>query len=382
MAEEEDLSISEELIPDDETPMKNVTPNRQAGGVRGAVPPTKTTGVEERPQPIIAGAEVSRHEFRGVGSIYARKPVAAVLQIGWREKDGAGGWKYAGSFGGSEAKGQVQCFNIMTSIPDHKETAYGREVHKRSLHPDFKTFNSMDPASCQTIRAWIMNSHVKDCYLKKLGAFAAPQGWSKPPKGWWCEGDSSVARRWLEGKFKEIICPGRMCEFQQDGSGPRGQGQWCKCHLSLIAQFRWKDIDTKSGKPLTWPEVLFQWDTQGWNNASYLDGFFKQIEEATSSLGFAPDTFPLIGLPIVLKLITKSSAAKRARFPVVAVSADGNPMAWMQSMMQLKGVARQQLAEPAALQMLPPPQMTKEDVEEAAERELNPHYRPANERQP
>jgi len=316
-----------------------------------------------------------RPDFRGIGEIHARTPIGAVLQIGWRKPAADGrGWDYAGSFGGSTAKGFKRCFNIMSPVPNTIVKRGSYEAPSRLPHPAFSLFNAADPTKCQTIRAVLVNSSERDAYKKSLGVFKAPGGKPSPPNGWWCQGDANNARRWDGNKFMSIPCPGQMCEYQQDGSGPMGKGTHCKCNLSLIAQFKW---DSRANLP----EVVFEWDSKGWTNAGYMDGLFKQVDEAAGVLGYKPGELPVIGLPIVMQLSEKTKPGKS--YPVVNISVDGNLFRWVQEAHELHRTAGGQRAlpgpsEPLPLAELPPEGFTSDQMQEATEAVLRPDYVPAN----
>jgi len=326
-----------------------------------------------------------RNEFRGIGSVRSRTPIGAYLQIGWRKKRADGLWEYAGAFGGSEKKGMVRCFNIMSPVPDSKGGHTGNEP-RRSPHSNFVGFNSADPSKCKEIRAVLVNSSQTGAYRNKLGAFRAPSGQKSPPRGWWCQGDGKRASRWDGAAFKDIPCPSELCPYQVDGSGPKGNGRWCKCNLSLIAQFRWGWMRNRDGGPIRWPEVVFQWDSKGWNNAGYIQGLFDEIDEVAAVLEYEKGTFPVIGLPITMRLSEKHEVERQ--YPVVNFSIEGSPFDWVRMMHQLQ-VAKNPAAvlagpeqEPLSLEHDPPAGATEEQIDLAREAGLVPgqNYKPANAR--
>lgn len=361
-----DLSMDADAIPDEALPAEERVPLKSAAPVdeKPATPaPTSKPASKASDFP----------EFRGIGEIYARKPIGAVLQVGWRRPGTNGKWEFAGSFGGG-GEDKHRCWNIMSAVCDATGKVGGKDAPIRTPHSAFTRFNTAHPSLCSTIRAVLVNVSEREVYRKKLGAYRAPMdgGHQSPPKGWWCEGDGRNAKRWVKGEFKNIPCPGSLCEFQQEGSGPRGKGVLCKCNTSLIAQFRWQQQEL--------PQLIFQWDSKSWNNAGYLDGLFKQVDEAAAQLfKYEPGTFPLLGLPITLTLSQKTAPQKR--FPVVSCSIDGDMMAWMMQAHQLNTQGKLLGHQgPQPLQLLPPEGYTAADMEDAREANLNPDYRPANER--
>lgn len=362
-----DLSMDEDAIPDDAMPEM---PDDHPDMIEARAAQAKPAAAAPSTKPAAKASDFP--EFRGIGEVYARKPVGAVLQVGWRKQNSDGKWIFAGSFGGG--RDCTRAWHIMSPVPDAIGKVGGKDAPVRSLHPAFSEFNFAHPSKCTTIRAVLVNTAERDVYRKNLGAYRAPMGGGhqSPQKGWWCQGDGRNARRWVKGEFKDIPCPAELCEFQQEGSGPRGQGTLCKCNTSLIAQFRWNTEKM--------PQLIFQWDSKSWNNAGYLDGLFKQVDEAAAQLfKYEPGTFPLLGLPITLTLSQKTAPQKR--FPVVSCSIDGDLMAWMMQAHQLNTQGKFLGHEgPKPLHLLPAEGFTAADMEEAREASLDPNYRPANER--
>lgn len=330
---------------------------------------------------ITRSPEALSRAMRGIGQVYARQPIGAVLQIGWRQKDESGRWKYVGAFGGSEKKGMKRCFNIMTAVPNTKIKRGTMDVPARSLHPDFARFNSADPEKCMSIRAVLVNKDAKDAYRKSLGAFKCLSRDKNPPSGWFCKGDAQKAVRWdaASQSFREIACPAEACEFRQEGSGPKNQGTLCKCNLSLLAQFRWASGDL--------PQLMFQWDSKSWNNAGNLEGLFGQVDEAAGVLGYPNGTFPVMGLPITLTLSQK--VKESSQFPIVSLSVDGDVFSWAKIAHRIFGstaggrqaLGMSQAPAPRALQLEPPEGFTPDEMDAATEAALNPDYRPANVRE-
>ncbi|OHB81184.1 MAG: hypothetical protein A2W31_05075 [Planctomycetes bacterium RBG_16_64_10] len=263
----------------------------------------------------------------------------------------------------------------------------GRPI--RELHPAFTAFNTCHPSKAKVLNCVIIHWNVRESYTNHLGAWKAPPSQKSPDAGWWCEGDAKKAKRWFNGKWCDITCPNRLCEYSLDGSGPKGQGAWCKPHSTLVAQFDWQ------GEFKGLPRVIFQWDSQSWNNVANLDGLFNEIvgESGTKAgrtvglaehLGYVAGSFPVIGLPLTMHLKERIKAQKGRRFPEVSFSTEGDRMAWMQATHALATDEKQrQLAlrdAPAPLQALPPPGFTAEQMQDASEAALSPAYKPANER--
>jgi hypothetical protein len=222
----------------------------------------------------------------------------------------------------------------------------------------------------------LVSWYESEAYEKFLGAYKGPPGKAQPPSGWWCQGDASKAKRWIDGKWCSISCPHRLCEYSLDGSGSKGVGTWCKPHLSLVAQLDWDgDWDGL-------PRLIFQWDSQSWNNVANLDGMFGEINGLAEHMGYQQGKFPIIGLAFVAHLKERVKAAKGRRFPEVSFSTEGDRMAWMGKNHQLALNDQAKLLayeeQPKLLGAAPPPQCTQEQMQEAAEAALSPNYQPRN----
>lgn len=324
-------------------------------------------------------------EFQGVGVIHPRRAIAAVVEILKRKPVEGGRWEPCRPFTKGLPQDAEPAFAIMGAVPSKMEG--GRPI--RELHPAFTAFNTCHPSKAKVLNCVIIHWTVRESYTNHLGAWKAPAGQQSPAAGWWCEGDAHKAKRWVGGKWCAITCPNKLCEYSLDGSGPKGQGAWCKPHSTLVAQFDWQ------GEFKGLPRVIFQWDSQSWNNVANLDGLFNEIvgEVGTRGprtvglaehLGYAAGAFPVIGLPFTMHLKERIKAQKGRRFPEVSLSTEGDRMAWMQATHALATDEKQrQLAlrdAPAPLQALPPPGYTKEQMQDASEAALSAAYKPANER--
>lgn len=334
-------------------------------------PPPGAYQDDPAPMAITHGQQ---EEFRGVGAIFKRKPIAAVVEILRRapDKTKPGKWTFVRPFIGIPEGSEV-AFNIMQSVPT---TTNQRGQPVREPHPAFEQFNTCHPEQARTLRARIINWNEVEAYKNFLGCYKPPdgKGLKAPEKGgYWCSGDAVRARRFVNGEFKSIPCPNRLCEFSQEGSGPRGQGTHCKPHIELIAQFNWRD-----GSPL--PRVLFEWDSQSWNNVANIEGMFGQINDLAEKLGYKSATFPIINLCFTMNL--KERIKSKKKFPEVSFSVDDDLMKFMQGNHQLalnEGTMRQaQIEGPRPLGELPPPGYTQEQMRSAKDATLRPVYEPKN----
>jgi len=305
-------------------------------------------------------------ELRGVGNIRPRSPIGCVLELLRRRPTGDGKTEPIPPFqSGSGSLPYAWAIMTATTV---KEAA-NRQGYSRSPHPAFALFNTAPADKAQTIRCKIVHWWEEECLQYHLGAFMPPVG-KGPPAGWWCRGDAKRAIRWTGSAFKEIVCPGRMCEFQQPKFGRKQDMEWCKPNVTLIAQFSWPE-----GNPL--PKTVFQWQTKGWNNVSALIGMFKLIQDTAGHSGLG--RFPVFALPFTLSV--SETHRKNRVFPQVSVSVDGDLHEWMAKVSAQRQAAEghPELAGPIPLRQLPPPGVTQQDVDEQSEARLLP-FRPANAR--
>lgn len=311
-------------------------------------------------------------EFRGVGKVHTRKAIACVVELWHRVPDADGKrWTPARPFTPGIPKTAERCFTILNAVPNRIE---GKRV-LRDLHPAFEAFNYTSPKNARMLRCRLVHWYERECYTKHLGAWKGPPGRPSPETGFWCSGDGKQARRWESEKWCDLQCPERLCEFSQEGSGPGGQGQWCKPHLSLVAQFDWPE-----GNLL--PRAVFEWSSQSWHNVGNLDGLFLGISGLAVHLGHPVGTFPVIGLAFTMHLKERVQVKKGHRFPEVSFSTEGDPMDWMRMTHKLAqdDAARQAalLEAPKPMEALPPPGFTAQQMQEAQEASLSPHYVPRN----
>lgn len=330
-------------------------------------------------------------EYRGIGEVFRKEPIGAVVQI-LRRRQGAGGrWTFIRPFT-SLPKDVVipQSFVVMGAKPTTTVTRGESEYDARDLHPAFEAFNTCDPRRAQTLRCMLVHWDESKVFRKHLGAYQSPDGEKGSPKsGWWCKGDARRATRWDGREFCSITCAGRKCEFQQPNFG-RHKVPLCRANLSFVAQFDWQNMP--DGKPNPLPKILFQWNTKSWNNAGALDGMFADVQERAQQSGFVAkqadgtyEKFPVFGLRLTLSLGEHVQTRKGRRFPDVAVSYTSDILEWMATVQQYrlkKGALQLPDAQtgPAPLELMPPEGFTVEDMEDLSASELDPEYKPANER--
>jgi hypothetical protein len=345
-----DLSIPEDVVP-------GLT--RQP-----AVSPPK---VAPAPAPL-APAPTPYEEFRGIGAVHLKDPIACVVEVAKKIPDGPG-WKPIRPFTAGVPETAQWSFVIMTAAPTTMISRGGFQAPARTIHPAFALFNSQHPDKTSTLRCRIIHWRAQDCWRFHLGAYQAPRKGDSPPSGWWCRGNAKEAIRWIDGQWQKIVCPARACEYQQEHFGAKGDMPWCKPNLTLIAQFAWP-----AGNPL--PKQVFQWESKSWNNYGSAEGMFSHIREMGEKMGIKD--FPVIGLPFTMTIA--ETRKKQRRYPEVRFSVEGDLMEWMGKVtmtMQRTGEIRN---EPLPLNVRPALGFSAEEMERATQATLDPHYRPANER--
>ena len=334
----------------------------------------------QRKQELAPAAPITpREEPRGIGPApsYNKEPVGCVVEIlkrGYEQSmnNGKGGWLLYPPFDRATPKDAKWAFAVLTPTTVTTRTIGTRDSPSRAPHPDFLAFNTCDPEKAQSLGMKIVHFTPEQAWNFHLGAYKAPPGRTGPQSGWWCKGDGKTALRKENGKEFSIVCPNRMCEFQQEGSGPRGQGTHCKIHTRLIGQFNWA-----AGSPL--PRIMFEWSSQSYHAYQNIEAVFKQVRDTAA--GFKMPDLPIIGLPI--RLSVKQTIKQGKRYPEVHASFDGDVMDYIGKIRgaMIDGqIAGPQLSAPVALRELPPPGLSQDDIDKANQSRLNPNYRPSNER--
>lgn len=316
--------------------------------------------------------------YRGVGAVRPKNPIGAVIELLRRAPQPDGKWKFVRPFTGIPDKAQY-AFQIMQSVPTTTVRRGSHEAPAREPHPAFDEFNFCNPEKARTIKGRIIHMKEADAYSFNLGAFQSPagKGFVNPTDGWWCRGDAKKATRFINGSYQQIPCPGRLCEFQQDKFGPKGDVPHCKPHLTMIFQLLMDEVWNA-------PNIIVQFDSQSWNNIAAAEGLFKHIRDTAKPLGYAEGTFPVFGLEFMMNL--KEHRKVQRRFPEVSISPTGDIMAWISSIhsafKNLKPHEQLELSGgPRPLEALPAPGCTSAQMLQAQEAYLSPNYRPANERE-
>lgn len=357
--EEQDLSY-EGSIPGDDARAARPSDRRQSA----TAPATNVSGAASSSGPV----------FRGVGDVFVKEPIGAVVEVMRRalNEDGKT-WRILRPFTPLPQGETKYAFAIMTARPTNTMMRGKLEVPIREPHPAFAAFNTCHPDKAAQLTARIVHWDEEGVWKYHLGAYQHPDGArSSPPDGkWWCRGDAQWAERWDGAAMTRIPCPNRLCEFAQPRYGRNKDQPACRPNLSLIAQFNWRDEKS----PL--PRIVFEWDSKSWNNCGNCEGMFKLVRETAERLGMGK--FPVFGLPFVMSVRETVKARKGRRFPEVCFSVDGDIMEWMgkiHAMLAQGPDMKKQLACNAR-------PLGDDDVElrRASEAALTLDYKPANERE-
>lgn len=189
----------------------------------------------------------------------------------------------------------------------------------RALHPAFTAFNTAPVEQRTVIRGNIVHSRVEDAFQHSLKAQVLDGYPPHPSKAPTCIGDSVHAKRWIDGAYKDIPCPGSLCPFRQPTVRPNGKPgpTPCKPFSRLLFRPRWKEGSTL-------PSLLCKWTTGSWFTSSGLLGMFEHVRAQAEQLHV--ENFSVYGLPFVLTLGRKKrkDGQDGRSFPVVSASVDGD----------------------------------------------------------
>jgi hypothetical protein len=215
----------------------------------------------------------------------------------------------------------------------------------------------------------------EEAFRNYLGIYRAPPGQEGPKAGWWCKGDAVRADRWDPQRqgYKQMDCPHDQCEWRQEAFGPDKSMALCKPHLTLLAQFRWKD-----DKDL--PNLIFQFDSDSWNTLANLKAMFDYVRTVSSGLGV--ERCPVFHLPFTMAV--RETVKGKRRFPQVHFSFDGDVQQWLRAALQMGARRASGLPtiDQAALPLGEAPEsgLDEEEYRAAREAALATTYKPANER--
>lgn len=266
----------------------------------------------------------------GIDGLQGREPVAAAVTIGIKSSRG------------------------FPTEKDRFHIVSPRDVDGIRPHaPQFAFFNTAAPDQRKVLRANILHRTVSQCFEHRLTMQAFPKGYAAPrahpnmrPV---CEGDGKMAVRWMQdddgNDFANIKCPNRLCEFRQTEPAS------CKPFMRILFRLRW----AKEGLPTP----LVKLTSRSWETTANFIGLFDMLDTAARELGIQDPT--LYGFPFTLALIERTKAARKARYPVIVVSPDQDPVDFF--LAQRERLAALPDPTPAALPDLQENAVVYEDIQ-------------------
>lgn len=276
---------------------------------------------------------MSRHDRpRGIGGErFSTEPVGAVLRIGKKNDRGV----------------PIERDRFYIALP-HEDSS-----GKRPEHPSFAAFNKAAPDQRRHIRANLVSGSLRDAFDLQRYAYRLPKPPYDPPpnKRPGCEGDGKVAVRYVDGDFRNIPCPGDLCEFAQAGM--------CKVRLAILFRPRWSDT--------RWPASLMRYASHAEHNLASIYGLFDHVADVAFSLDLIDEKpyetegylalekagIPVFGMPFSMTLTERTNKQKGTRFPVVQFAPDGDLVGWLAGVLQQRrelGGARDALLLSAGMQ--------------------------------
>lgn len=234
---------------------------------------------------------------QGIDGLEGREPIGAAVTIGIKHK--ARGFPI-----------EKDRFHIVAP----------RDVDGIRPHlPQFAPFNNAESEKRRVIRGNLMHRDRAKAFEHRLTMQSFPKGLpsprSHPKMRPVCAGDGKIAVRWRQDEngeiFDNIKCPNKLCEFRQ--MDPPA----CKPFARFLFRLRWPE-----GNPL--PTPLVKLTTRSWETTANLLGLFESLEAAAQELGVQNPT--LYGFPFTLSLIERTKPSRKARYPVIVVSPDVDPV--------------------------------------------------------
>ncbi len=244
----------------------------------------------------------------GIADLSPNEPLGAAISLGVRKE--SGGYPIDKEF-----------FHIV--VPRSRD---GIRPH----HPLFDFFNNADKgmeeaikrgthqSRRKTLKGNILHRERPQCFEHRLTMHAfpksAPAPRAHPHMRPVCEGDGTHAIRWMQDEagqeFSNIRCPNERCEYRLTEPAA------CKPFMRLLFRLRWAKPDL--------PTPLVKLTSRSWESTANILGLFTMLEAAAKELGIQQPT--LYGFPFTLTLIERTKPAKRARYPVITVSPDQDPV--------------------------------------------------------
>lgn len=290
---------------------------------------------------------MSRDVPRGVVGLGARQDVGVVATVGHRSDTGTPVDRHSWFF--------MSPLTAPVKFPSN-------QAQVRSPHPSFNEWNRKakiaaekaalahknrtrpDPNPHAIVRGnlihgdWRHSGNYNFRAQKLRGKMPNDQPWGSPSSGRpACEGDGVKALRYFgtlpngDEDFREVPCPGLLCEFQQESDGKRD----CGSFAVLIFRLRWPENN--------YPSLTCRLQTGGYRSVESLLGLIESVlgtekvrpdaprEEwipgLAAELGIANPS--LLGMPFAAEIGWKSSPKKNRLYPVIAFSADEDLVAWL-----------------------------------------------------
>ena len=259
---------------------------------------------------------MKRAKYQGIDGVEGKEPVMAVLSLGIKEKN----------------KG----FPIER---DRFHIVMPREADGvRALHPAFTAFNSAPADKRKVISGNIVHAAMKECFEWHRKKQTNQQGKMHPNGIPFCVGDGKSATRWM-GKdandFQVIECPNEKCEFAMTEDGAKK----CKPWMRFLFRVRWSNNSLPTG--------LFKFSSQSWNNVQAWIGFFDYVIGVAKRLGIESPS--LFGLPFTMTLAEGTKPSIKARFPIVNISTDIEPLEFFKMQKQMIAQIADTGVKPVAL---------------------------------
>lgn len=218
----------------------------------------------------------------------------------------------------------------------------GKSNEERPAHPAFAKFNAAAPEHRRVISGRLCHRTLPECFQFKRHAQKLPNMPSPPNKRPACVGDGCNAVRFVSGQFREIPCPGEKCEYAM------GDKPACKPWARLYFMPVW-------GEASKLPRPIMKFETRGWHTLKNMVAFFNACKrEFRERLMLSDDQFVFFDIPFTLMLSEQSSAEKKARFPVVTMSMDGDIVDVLRHRLdRVKQIATDMRATDLAMRQLP-----------------------------
>lgn len=165
-----------------------------------------------------------------------------------------------------------------------------------------------------------------------------------------CSGDGRTARRFVDGAWKDIICPGDKCQYRQERD-EKGQAIMdCKRSSTLVFQLRWRTNKLPCETAMIETSGMWSFATMQWW------GFYENIRRQWETI-IGPGEPDVYSLPIRLMLTERSVTGRQAKVWVPELHPDLPDGMSLQSFLSWRageiGAARQLLGSDGVRLALP-----------------------------